>query len=104
MAIITGYSNGLFGPRGSDHPGAAGGDDVRYAAYMGIDNSARTPIGRYLDADKVSEFAEEAIQWAVRRESCPGKYGQTQLDPQGTASRAEVRGHHQEDLWRNTEE
>lgn len=89
VAIITGYSNGLFGPADLITREQLAVMMFRYAAYMGIDNSARAPIGGYLDADKVNEFAEDAIQWAVAEGILSGKYGQTQLDPQGTASRAE---------------
>ena len=37
----------------------------------------------------VSDFAAEAMQWAVGEKIITGKYNETQLDPKGNASRAE---------------
>jgi hypothetical protein len=61
----------------------------RYAAYKGYDTSARADFGGYQDAANVSDFAKEAMQWAVGEQIITGKYNETQLDPQGNASRAE---------------
>ena len=61
----------------------------RYAGYKGYDTSARADFSSYQDASNVSDFAEEAMQWAVGEGIITGKYHETQLDPQGNATRAE---------------
>lgn len=43
----------------------------------------------FTDAAKVSDFAQDAVRWAVERAIITGKDGGV-LDPQGTATRAEV--------------
>ena len=87
--IATGYSNGYFGA----------GDYVtreqlavlmyRYAGYKGYSVGGRADLDRYQDADRISGFAREAMEWAVAEGIISGKYEQTRLDPQGGASRAE---------------
>lgn len=44
---------------------------------------------KYEDASSVNKFAKDAMVWAVGTGIVDGKYEGTQLDPQGTASRAE---------------
>lgn len=44
---------------------------------------------KYADASSVNGFAKDAMAWAVGKGIVKGKYEGTQLDPQGTASRAE---------------
>lgn len=46
-------------------------------------------FAKYEDAASVNEFAKDAMVWAVGTGIVNGKYEGTQLDPQGTASRAE---------------
>lgn len=87
--VVTGYSNGNFGP----------GDHInreqmvlmmyRYAEYKGYDISVRADFSSYQDAANVSDFAREAMQWAVGEKIITGKYNETRLDPQGETSRAE---------------
>ena len=61
----------------------------RYASALGCDTSQREDFSRYKDAARVSSFAKEAMQWAVANRIITGKYNETALEPQGTASRAE---------------
>ena len=61
----------------------------RYANYKGYDTSVRADFGQYQDAASVSDFAAEAMRWAVGEKIITGKYNETQLDPKGNASRAE---------------
>lgn len=44
---------------------------------------------KFADADLVSAFAKEAMQWAVGTGIITGKDNGTRLDPQGNTSRAE---------------
>ena len=56
---------------------------------MGYDTSARADFSSFSDAAKVSEFADEAMQWAVANKIIMGKDNGTRIDPQGNANRAE---------------
>ena len=87
--VVTGYSNGNFGPSDYINREQMALMMYRYAGYKGYDTSARADFGSYQDAANVSDFAEEAMQWAVGEGIITGKYQETQLDPQGNATRAE---------------
>lgn len=85
--VITGYDNGTFGPA----------DDItreqlvtimyRYAKMKGQDVTATETFERFPDAEWVSEFAKEAMNWAVDREIIKGT-DDGRLEPQGNVSRA----------------
>ncbi len=87
--VVTGYSNGNFGPGDNINREQMAVMMYRYAAYKGYDTSVKADFGQYQDAGRVSDFAQEAMQWAVGEQIITGKYDETQLDPQGNASRAE---------------
>ena len=87
--VVTGYSNGNFGPGDNINREQMAVMMYRYAAYKGYDTSVKEDFGQYQDAGRVSDFAQEAMQWAVGEQIITGKYDETQLDPQGNASRAE---------------
>ena len=55
----------------------------------GYDVRESADFSHYQDAANVSPFAGKAMSWAVAVGLISGKYGQTRLDPQGSASRAE---------------
>lgn len=90
--IVGGYKEGNFGPL----------DDVtreqlvvilyQYAGKLGADQSGRADLSGYEDADKVSRYAREAMEWAVDLGLLTGRKdgGVVRLDPKGTATRAEV--------------
>ena len=61
----------------------------RYAMKKGYDTSVQADFGQFQDASHVSDFAVDAMEWAVGSGIISGKYNQTQLDPQGSATRAE---------------
>lgn len=61
----------------------------RYAQYMKYDVSEKVDFSNFTDAYRVNDFAKEAMQWAVGSRMITGKNGNTKLDPQGSASRAE---------------
>ena len=87
--VVTGYSNGNFGPGDLINREQMALMMYRYANYKGYDTSARAEFSSYQDASMVSDFAAEAMQWAVGEKIITGKYNETQLDPKGNASRAE---------------
>ena len=87
--VVTGYSNGNFGPADKINREQMAVMMYRYAQAQGYDTSMKADISQYQDAANVSDFAQEAMEWAVGNEIITGKYNETQLDPQGEASRAE---------------
>lgn len=60
----------------------------RYAKQKGYDVSKSTALTGFSDADKVSGYAAEAMQWAVAEGLLQGSNGK--LNPQGSATRAQV--------------
>ena len=60
----------------------------RYAKMKGYDVSKSAALTGFVDSDKVSSYAVEAMQWAVAEELLKGSNGR--LDPQGSATRAQV--------------
>lgn len=60
----------------------------RYAKQKGYDVSKSAALTGFSDADKVSGYAAEAVQWAVAEGLLQGSNGK--LNPQGSATRAQV--------------
>lgn len=60
----------------------------RYAKQKGYDVSKSAALTGFSDADKVSGYASEAMQWAVAEGLLQGSNGR--LNPQGSATRAQV--------------
>lgn len=60
----------------------------RYAEFLGMDTTARTELDAYEDADSISDYALEALQWANAEELINGRTPTT-LSPLGTTKRAE---------------
>lgn len=88
--IITGYThNGYFGPADDITREQMAVMMYRYAGYKGYSTSARVSVDSYEDGAKVSEFAKEAMSWAVANGIITGKQDGVLLDPQGNATRAE---------------
>ena len=61
---------------------------LRYADLCGYDTSARTSLKDFADAAKVSDYAADAMQWAVANGILNGTDGK-RLDPAGSATRAQ---------------
>ena len=61
----------------------------RYADYKGYDLTVKGNLDKFKDADKITDYAKTAMQWAVGSDLVKGKSGNL-LDPQGTATRAEI--------------
>lgn len=86
--IISGY-NGSYGP---DEPITR--EQVveilyRYAKSTGMDVSAHDSLSGFADRNEVSDFALEAMNWAVDNGIISGTT-ETTLNPKATATRAEV--------------
>ena len=61
----------------------------RYADYKGYSTSAAGDLEDYSDAADVSDYAEEALTWAVDAELVNGM-GDNTMVPQGSATRAQT--------------
>lgn len=61
---------------------------LRYADLCGYDISARASLKDFADAAKVSDYAADAMQWAVANGILNGTDGK-RLDPAGSATRAQ---------------
>ena len=61
----------------------------RYAKLKGIDVSATADLSEYRDASSVSDWAKEAMQWAVSTGLTNG-VGNSTLAPGGNATRAQA--------------
>lgn len=61
----------------------------RYAKMKGYDITASTEISQYTDADDVSDWALEAVKWAISTELITGT-SYTILSPKATTIRAQV--------------
>lgn len=87
IKVIQGYNDGNFGPADNITREQMVVLMYRYAQYKQIDTSARTDLGSFPDAGRVSSFARQAMEWAVDTGLIKGDQGK--ISPQGTASRAQ---------------
>ena len=62
---------------------------VRYAEKIGAVTGARDDLSQFSDGMQVSSYALAAVRWAVAVGLLRGM-GNGRLEPQGTATRAEV--------------
>lgn len=86
VKIITGYSNGLFGPSDSINREQMATMMYRYAKYKGFDITVKGDLSQYPDEKNVNDFAKQAMEWAVGSGLISGDGGR--LNPQGNANRA----------------
>lgn len=87
--IVSGYTNVSFGPNDSITREQLAVMLYRYAQTMSYDVSARADLSGYTDAGAISGYAVEAMQWANAAGISNGTSGTT-LDPQGSATRAQI--------------
>lgn len=86
--IIEGW-NGKFDPYGEVTREDFAVMMYRYAEYKRYDTDEAEDLDSYTDADKVSSYAEEAMEWAVAEGLINGM-GNGTLAPQGTTTRAQA--------------
>ena len=60
----------------------------RLAQAKGMDVSERADLGRFADAEKVSGYAKEAMEWIVAKGIMKGEGDGQVLNPLGNADRA----------------
>ncbi|MDR0890462.1 MAG: S-layer homology domain-containing protein [Oscillospiraceae bacterium] len=90
--IVNGVGGGKFDPNGNITREQLATILFRYAAYREDSSAVQADLSAFPDAGKVSPWAREAMQWAVAKGLITGtaNNGVTYLDPQGSATRAQV--------------
>lgn len=90
--VVNGIGGNKFDPEGNVTREQIAAILFRYASLKGVDTAARADLTAFPDAEKTSAYAHDALSWAVAAELVKGtKEGSTiYLDPQGSATRAQV--------------
>lgn len=86
--IISGYSNGKFGPNDQITREQLAVILNQYCIYKGKYKSLKADYSKFTDSNKISDFAKWGMNWAVGNKIINGSNGK--LNPQGTATRAEA--------------
>ncbi|MBQ6789040.1 MAG: S-layer homology domain-containing protein, partial [Clostridia bacterium] len=99
-AVIWAHENGIVNGTGGttfDPDGTLTREQIttilyRYAEFKGFDVSTKSSLDAFSDSANVGSWAVEAMSWAYGTGLITGavKGGETILDPQGIASRAQV--------------
>ena len=87
--IFAGYSKDKFGPDDPITREQLTAIFYRYADYKGYKLTVTENLDKFEDADKITDYAKMVMQWAVGNGLIKGK-SENLLDPQGTATRAEI--------------
>lgn len=89
--IVKGYDNGHFGPNDLVTREQLAVILKAYTEFKNLPTDGRASLADFPDEEKVT-WSRDAVRWAVAEKLISGKSnnGQTVLDPQGKASRAEV--------------
>lgn len=86
--IVKGYGNGMFGTKDSVTREQIAVMLYRYYTSKGNSHNGNFAQLNYLDAAEISDYAIEAMQWAVGEGLIKGNT-ETTLNPKGKATRAE---------------
>ena len=86
--VVNGYENGKFGPNDMITREQLAAVLYRFAQFKGYDVSVKGSLSNFSDSGSVSDWAQEAMQWAVGAGIINGDNGA--LKPAGNATRAEV--------------
>jgi len=87
--IVAGYSDGTFRPDQDVTREELAVILNRYAETIGASSVTAADLSGFSDADAVSSWAKDSVQWAVGAGLIAGRDGK-QIAPQGTATRAEA--------------
>ena len=87
--IVNGISDSSFAPDNAITREQLATILYRYAQFKGYDVTADSSLDAYTDASQISSYAETAMQWASGEGLINGVTATT-LDPQGSATRAQV--------------
>jgi hypothetical protein len=87
--IVSGIGGGLFDPNGNITREQLAVMLYNYAKFAGLDVDDLADLEAFGDGADISGWAADALKWAVASGLITGKPGDL-LDPQGSATRAEV--------------
>ena len=87
VGVVNGYEDNTFRPNTAITREQLAAILMNYASYKGQDVSARADLSNYTDQPSI--WATETMQWAVAEGLISGVTN-TQLQPQGNATRAQV--------------
>ena len=87
VGVVNGYEDNTFRPNDAITREQLAAILMNYASYKGEDVSARADLSAY--TDQPSAWAEETMSWAVAEGLISGVTN-TELQPQGQATRAQV--------------
>ena len=87
--IVLGYPGGFFKPDGAVTREEAVTILYRYAKYKGLDVSASDDLSKFSDMDDISDWALDAMKWAVAVGIVEGRPG-NRTAPGDTATRTEI--------------
>lgn len=87
--IVKGYDKEKFGPQDNITREQMAAILYRYASYKGINVTKTTTLDSFTDGSQTSQYAVEAMKWAVANELICGKDNRI-LDPKAGATRGEV--------------
>lgn len=86
--IVSGYSNGNFGPNDPITREQLAVILNQYCKYKGKYKTAKADYSKFGDSNEISDFAKWGMNWAVGTGVINGANGK--LNPKGTATRAET--------------
>ena len=86
--VVNGYENGTFAPNAAITREQLAAILYRFAQFKGYDVSVKGNLSSFSDNAQVSDWAKEAMQWAVGAGIINGD--NNALKPTGNATRAEV--------------
>lgn len=87
--IVSGYGDGTFGPKDTVTREQLAAILYRFAQTQSEDVTQTGALSSFTDGGDTAQWAQSAMSWAVGNGLISGK-GNGVLDPQGTATRAEV--------------
>ena len=87
--IVNGYGENLFGPTDPITREQLAAILYRYSVYKDYNLSGSGVLSAFSDEEKVSSYAETAMQWAIGNNLISGM-GDSMLIPQGNATRAQA--------------
>lgn len=87
--IVSGFGDGTFRPNAAITRAQAAVMLYGYAAFTGVDVTARADLSAYSDAGQIPAWAMDAMQWANARRLIVGR-DSSHLAPNGGATRAEM--------------
>jgi len=86
--IVAGYPDGTFKPDQSLTREELATILYAYTSYKGYDTEASGDLSAFSDADDTSDYAENAMSWAVGHSMIAGT--DQGLEPQGVSTRAQI--------------